>query len=89
MKTYGVTSLAALAASVGFAANALAAPIISQPRPYDSTLSKIGKAVTYPIKKGAGNGSKVVNHGAKSAEYPVRKTGVNASKTTHKVLPSK
>jgi hypothetical protein len=79
--------LTALAASVGFAATALATPLASQSRPYDSSLSKLGKAITYPIKKGAGNGSKAANHGGKAIQYPVRKAGVNTSKTTHKVLP--
>ena len=91
MKTHTSVGLTALAASLGFAAGALATPLVSQSHLYNSSLSKLGsklgKAVTYPIKKGAGNGSKAVNHGAKSVEYPVRKSGVNTSKTTHKVLP--
>ena len=70
MKTHTSVGLTALAASLAFAAGALATPLISQSHPYASSLSKLGKAVTYPIKKGAGNGSKAVNHGAKSVNTP-------------------
>ena len=87
MKTQLRIGMAVLAAGVGLAAGALATPLVSQSHPYDSSLSKLGKAITYPLKKGAGNGSKVVNHGGKAVEYPVRKTGVNSSKTAHKALP--
>ena len=93
MKNQLLSALAASAAALGFAASTLATPLVSQSHPLNSELSKIGKAVTYPVKKAAGNGSKDVNHGGKTVEYPVRKTGVNASKTGHKtvhaVLPKK
>ena len=49
-----------------------------------ASLGKIGGAISYPFKKGAGNGSKDVNHGGKALAYPVRKAGVNTSKTAHK-----
>ena len=88
MKTFTKTAMATLAA-MGFAGSASAAPLISQPHPENGVLSKIGKSVTYPIKKAAGNGSKAANHGGKAVVYPVRKAGVNTSKTVHKALPKK
>ena len=82
---------AALAAGLACTVSALATPLVSHSHPYAISLSKLGsklgKSIAYPIKKGAGNGSKDVNHGTKSVEYPVRKSAVNTSKTTHKVLP--
>ncbi|MBV9851720.1 MAG: hypothetical protein JO250_18785 [Armatimonadetes bacterium] len=80
--------LAGMAAlSFGLAAGVGATPLASQSHPYqDNSLSKIGKAAAYPVKKAAGNGSKAINHGGKAVAYPIRKAGVNASKTAHKTV---
>ena len=86
MNMHRWASTAALIATLGLAVSASATPLVSQAHPYRGTLSKIGKAITYPVKKAAGNGSKVVNHGGKAVAYPVRKAGENTSKTTHKVV---
>lgn len=67
---------------------ALASPLVlADSGKHDSnTLSKVGKAVAYPVKKAAGNASKSINKGGQAVQYPVRKAGENASVTTHRAL---
>ena len=74
-KTHTSVGLTALAASLGLRrkrlgdAAGVAIPPLRQ-QPVRTSARNFGKAVAYPIKKGAGNGSKDVNHGAKSIKYP-------------------
>lgn len=61
------------------------------------SLKDLGKAITYPVKKGAHNAgktasegavhaSKGINHAGQAVQYPVQKAGVNASKTSHNTV---
>ncbi len=54
------------------------------PAPHDSnTLSKISKAVQYPVRKAGENASKTGQKASKAAQYPVRKGSENASVAAH------
>ena len=53
------------------------------PAQAQGTLSKIGKAIQYPINKAGQNTSKTAHKAAKAVQYPVRKGGENASVAAH------
>ena len=45
-----------------------------------SSLSHIGKAIAYPVKKAAGNTGKSATHAGKAIAYPIKKGAGNGSK---------
>lgn len=59
--------------------------LVTAPPIHAGPLKKIGRAIAYPVKKAAGNGSKVANKSGQAVAYPVRKAGGNTSKTARKV----
>lgn len=76
------TVLRATALRAGLAA-ALLGTLLLPVAQADGTLSKIGKAVQYPVNKAGQNISKTAHKTAKATQYPVRKAGENASVATH------
>lgn len=68
----GIAALAALGLAFSVPANA-------------SSLGKIGKAISYPVKKAAHNGGKNAAQGANAVTYSVKKGASNGSKSVNHV----
>ncbi len=81
-----------------FAALTLAAPLAhaqtadrgAVPEKHDSnTLSKLGKAIQYPVRKAGENASKSTHKAAKATQYVARKGGEHASVAAHQATGQK
>ncbi len=86
---FAVALFAALSVTAG-SAHAQTADRGVMPEKHDSnTLSKIGKAIQYPVRKAGENTSKSTRKAAKATQYVARKGGEHASVVAHQATGHK